>query len=244
MDAEFLERHRRHILLKDIGGPGLKRLQNASVTIIGAGALGGPAALYLAAAGIGRLEIWDDDAVDLSNLQRQVQFETADIGAGKASRLAGRLWALNPDTEIVVQPTRFEAGQEIGGDILIDATDNYEARFAMNALAHTSGRALVSGAAIGWDGQVSVLASGLQKDTPCYQCLVPETPPDPADCSTVGVVGAVTGMVGARMALECLKLITRAGTPLIGALWRFDGLSGNSRTIKLRPDPECPTCGR
>ena len=243
MDADFLERHRRHILLKDIGGPGLYRLKNASVAIIGAGALGGPAALYLAAAGVGRLEIWDDDQVDLSNLQRQVQFDTADIGARKVRRLASRLSALNPDTEIIAQSARFEAGQEIGGDILIDATDNYEARFALNGLAHTTGRALVSGAAIGWDGQVSVFASGMQKDAPCYQCLVPAIPPDPADCSTVGVVGAVTGIVGARMALECLKLITGTGTQLIGALWRFDGLSGNSRTIKLRPDPECLTCG-
>lgn len=243
MDADFLERHRRHILLKDIGGPGLARLRSASVSLVGAGALGGPAAVYLAAAGIGQIEICDDDEVELSNLQRQIQFDTGDIGAPKAARLAERLNALNPDTKIEVKPARFNKGMELAGDFIVDATDNYETRFALNELTHKTGRALVSGAAIAWDGQVSVFASGIFDDAPCYRCLVPELPETPADCSTVGVVGAVTGMVGARMALECLKLITGAGTPLIGKLWRFDGLNGEGRTIKLRPDPECPVCG-
>ncbi|MEO0465037.1 MAG: ThiF family adenylyltransferase [Pseudomonadota bacterium] len=243
MDNEFLERHRRHLLLKDIGGPGLAKLRAARISLVGAGALGGPAALYLAAAGVGTIDIWDDDTVDLSNLQRQVQFSTGDIGARKVDMLAARLAELNPDCIVNTHASRVAASTEIAGEILLDATDNYQTRFALNALAHTSRRHLVSGAAIAWTGQVSVFSSGLQNNAPCYRCLVPQEPPAPADCSTEGVVGAVTGIVGARMALECLKLITGAGEPLIGRLWRFDGLSGETKISKLRPDPECSVCG-
>ena len=242
MDSEALERHRRHILIKEIGGPGVAKLRAASVSLVGAGALGGPAALYLAAAGVGEIELWDDDAVELSNLQRQIQFDTSETGAPKAERLADRLQRLHPGTHVLVRQKRWSANDDLTGKVLIDATDNYETRFDLNAKAHASARALVSGAAIGWTGQVSVFASGLTEKSPCYRCLVPELPPEPADCSTVGVVGPVTGIVGARMALESLKLITGAGDVLIGQLWRMDGLRGEARTVKLRPDPECPTC--
>lgn len=239
-----LERHRRHILLKEIGGPGLQKLRAAHVAIIGAGALGGPCALYLAAAGCGRIDIHDDDRVELSNLQRQVQFDEADIGASKAGRLATRLEALDPSIDVRPVQRRFQPGDETEGDILIDATDNFETRFALNRLAHETGRYLVSGAATGWAGQACVFASGLVAHAPCYQCLVPALPPGEEDCNTLGVVGAVTGMVGARMALEVLKLLTGAGAPLIGRLWILDGLTGDSRIARLRPDPDCPVCGR
>ena len=150
LSREDLERHMRHILLKEIGGPGVAKLQNASVSIVGAGALGGPCALYLAAAGIGQIEIWDDDSVDRSNLQRQIQYEDSDIGEAKAESLAARLRALNPGIETIVQPAVFEPGGRLRGDILIDATDNYASRYNLNAIAHGSGRALVHGAAARW----------------------------------------------------------------------------------------------
>ena len=243
LSREDLERHTRHILLKEIGGPGVAKLQNASVSIIGAGALGGPCALYLAAAGVGQIEIWDDDDVDRSNLQRQIQYEDSDIGDAKADSLAARLRALNPGVETIVQPAVFETGCNPRGDILIDATDNYPSRYTLNAVAHGSGRAMVHGAAARWTGQASVFASGLSDDAPCYRCWVPEEPPEAEHCDEVGVVGPVTGMVGTRMALETIKLITGAGQPLMGKIWVFDGLTGESRTIKLRKDPACSVCG-
>ena len=241
LSPEDLDRHTRHILLKEIGGPGVAKLQNARVSIIGAGALGGPCALYLAAAGIGRIEIWDDDVVERSNLQRQVQFADAQIGAPKAETLAKRIHDINPATKISVEPRRFEAGHALSGDILIDACDNYPTRFALSAIAHNTKRPMVHGAAARWTGQASVFASGMM-DSPCYRCWVPEEPPEVEHCDEVGVVGPVTGMVGTRMALETVKLVTGAGTPLIGQLWLLDGLNGDSRTLKLTRDPECSHC--
>ena len=148
-----IERHKRHILLKEIGGPGVAKLRGASVSIIGAGALGGPAALYLAAAGVGRIELWDDDLVERSNLQRQIQFAEADTGTEKATRLAARISGLDPAIAVSVRLARFTEGAAPSGNILIDATDNFEARFALNAFAHANGCYLVSGAASGWSGQ-------------------------------------------------------------------------------------------
>ena len=240
--ADQLERHKRHILLKEIGGPGVQKLRDAKVSIIGAGALGGPCALYLAAAGVGGVEIWDDDTVDRSNLQRQVQFSEADIGQSKAVLLQKRLAALNPDISVSVNQEWFGEGSDALGSILMDATDNFETRFALNQLAHESGRRLVSGAASRWSGQVSVYASGVDDKAPCYSCFVPELPPAAEACDDVGVVGALTGMVGTRMALEAIKLITGAGDPLIGRLLLIDGLSGESRILKLRPNPDCSVC--
>lgn len=238
---EELDRHLRHILLKEIGGPGVARLRAAHVSIIGAGALGGPAAMYLAAAGCGRIEILDDDTVERSNLQRQVQFDEADIGAAKAETLGGRLRALNPAIDIRTRLERFDRSSALAGDLLIDASDNFETRFALNRLARDTSRMLISGAAIGWQGQVAVFAPA--PDEPCYACFVPEAPPDAPDCSQIGVAGPLTGYVGARMALEALKLITGAGTPLTGRLWRIDGLSGESRISAIRQDPDCLVCG-
>jgi len=243
LKADQIERHKRHILLKEIGGPGLGKLRAAKVSIIGAGALGGPCALYLAAAGVGEIEIWDDDTVDRSNLQRQVQFADADIGKPKAALLAERLTALNPDVQAMARAARY-AGDGARGDILIDATDNFETRFRLNRDAHESGRYLVSGAASRWSGQVAVYASGVSDHAPCYQCFVPEMPPDAEACDEVGVVGALTGMVGANMALETVKLIVGSGKPLIGRLLIIDGLSGENRVLKLRPNPDCSVCAR
>ena len=197
----------------------------------------------LAAAGVGQIELWDDDRVDRSNLQRQVQFTEADIGAPKVDVLAARLTDLNPDLKVEIRRARFGPDTAHGGTILIDATDNFETRFALNRLAHDTGRYLVSGAASRWTGQVSVYASGVDPTAPWYQCFVPETPPEAEACDEVGVIGALTGMVGTRMALETIKLITGAGVPLIGQLLLIDGLSGESRVLKLRPNPDCSVCG-
>ncbi|MEM1035405.1 MAG: HesA/MoeB/ThiF family protein [Pseudomonadota bacterium] len=242
LSPEDLERHKRHIMLKEIGGPGVARLKTASVSIIGAGALGGPCALYLAAAGVGQIEIWDHDTVDRSNLQRQVQFTEADIGNSKSVLLADRLRAQNPTLKITAVQKRFNETSTLSGDILIDASDNFPTRFALNQLAHSTARYLVSGAASRWAGQVSVFASGLDPAMPCYRCFVSEEPPEAEACDEVGVVGALTGSIGAAMALEAIKLITGAGTPLIGRLQIHDALESSVRTVKLRPDPECPVC--
>ncbi len=242
LTPEELERHKRHILLKEIGGPGVQKIRAASVSIVGSGALGGPCALYLAAAGIGQIELWDDDTVDRSNLQRQIQFTDADTGAPKSASLAARLRAINPHLTVTEIPRRFTENDAPAGAILVDATDNFPARFALNRLAHITRRPLVSGAASGWTGQVGVFASGVQADAPCYQCWVPEPPPAAEACDEVGVAGPVTGMTGSAMALEVLKLVTGAGAPLIGRLLLIDGLAGSTRTIKLRRDLQCPIC--
>ena len=242
LSPEELDRHRRHILLKEIGGPGVAKLRAASVSIIGAGALGGPAALYLAAAGVGEIELWDDDRVERSNLQRQIQFAEADTGAGKAVRLAQRLSALDPSIKVTIREARFTEGDVPSGNILIDATDNFETRFSLNAFAHAQRRHLVSGAASGWSGQVSVFASGIVPGAPCYRCWISEMPPAAEACDEVGVVGAVTGMTGSALALETVKLITGAGDPLIGRILLIDGLRNQMRTVSLRRDSQCPVC--
>lgn len=242
LTPEELDRHRRHILLKEIGGPGVQKLRAASVSIIGAGALGGPCALYLAAAGVGHIELWDDDRVERSNLQRQVQFTESEIGALKAAALAARLRAMDPSLDITVKAERFSEVSAPAGQLLIDASDNFPTRYGLNRLANQTRRMLVHGAAAGWSGQVSVFASGVQEDAPCYQCWVPETPPNAEACDEVGVVGALTGMTGTAMAMEAVKLITGAGKPLIGRVLLISGLSGESRTVALRRDPACPVC--
>lgn len=238
-----LERHKRHILLKEVGGPGVQKLREASVSIVGAGALGGPCALYLAAAGIGEIEIWDDDTVDRSNLQRQIQFTEGEIGAEKATILAEKLTALNPDIQVQIRADRFQDRAAPIGRVLIDATDNFETRFRLNQLAHQTGRYLVSGAASRWNGQVAVFASGVETHAPCYQCFVPEMPPAAEACDDVGVVGALTGQIGSQMAMEVIKLVVGAGKPLIGRISITDGLSGETRILKLRPNPDCRVCG-
>lgn len=242
LTPDEIDRYRRHILLKEIGGPGVQKLRAASVSIIGAGALGGPCALYLAAAGIGHIEIWDDDQVERSNLQRQVQFGEGDIGAAKATSLAARLTGMDRTLKVDAVLRRFAPGETPAGAVLVDASDNFETRFALNRLAHETRRPLVSGAASGWSGQVSVFASGVQPGAPCYQCWVPEAPPAAEACDEVGVAGPVTGLTGSAMALEVLKLLVGAGAPLIGRVLLIDGLSGASRSVSLRRDPQCPLC--
>ncbi len=241
---EERERYARHILLKEIGGPGQQRLKAAVVAIVGVGGLGAPAALYLAAAGVGRLRLIDDDSVSLSNLQRQIVFRTADADAPKVERAAAALTALNPHVEIDVRTVRLTGANARdlldGADLVLDGSDDFATRFAVNAACRAAGVALVSGAVGRWDGQVSVFKRG----GPCYRCLVSEAPPDAETCARVGVVGALTGVIGSMMALEAIKEIAGAGEPLNGRVLIYDALAATARTVALSRDPACPVCAR
>jgi len=241
-NADERERYARHILLKDIGGPGQQRLKAATVAIVGAGGLGAPAALYLAAAGVGRLRLIDDDAVSLSNLQRQIIFRSGDIGAVKVERAAVALAALNPNVEIEHRRERLSEANAAellaGADVVLDGTDDFATRFAVNAACHMLGVTLISGAVGRWDGQVAVFPPA----GPCYRCFVPETPPDAETCAQVGIVGALTGVIGSLMALESIKHIAQAGETLAGRILLFDGLAATARTVTLHRDAQCPVC--
>lgn len=244
MTPDSIKRYARHLVLKEIGGPGQQALLSARVVIVGAGGLGGPAGLYLAAAGLGHITIIDDDRVDVSNLQRQVQFVTTDIGMEKAVVMADTLKDLNPDITakaITARVTPDNAEKLLRDhDIIIDGVDDFTSRFAINEAALALKTPLVSGALGRFQGQVSAhLSDG---SGPCYRCLVPDIPPDAETCSQVGVVGALAGIIGSIMALEVIKLITEAGEPLCGKLWLYDGLKAEARTIRLPKDPQCTAC--
>jgi len=239
---EEIERYARHLVLREVGGPGQQKLKTASVLIVGAGGLGSPAALYLAAAGVGAIFLADPDVVDRSNLQRQVIYAEDDIGQAKAEAAADRLAALNPHIFVAGYNGAFEAGNadELiqGVDLVLDGTDNFETRFTVNAACVRHGKPLVSGAIGRWTGQVGVFGA-----QPCYRCLVAEAPPDAETCVAVGVVGALAGVIGSLMALEAIKLIVGAGEALTGRLMIYDALAGETRTVKVAGDPECPVCG-
>jgi molybdopterin/thiamine biosynthesis adenylyltransferase len=240
---EEVERYARHLVLREIGGPGQQALKAARVLIVGAGGLGAPAALYLAAAGVGELTLVDPDTVALSNLQRQVLYTTVDDGRAKVEAAGERLVALNPNVRVarIEQTLTAENARDLirGHNLVLDGTDDFATRFAVNAACVAEGITLVSGAIGRWTGQVGVFAG-----RPCYQCLVPEIPPDAETCAAVGVVGALAGVVGSMMALEAVKLLANAGEPLTGRLLIYDALAAETRTVKIGADPECPVCGR
>lgn len=248
-----VERYARHLVLREIGGPGQQKLKAAKALLVGVGGLGAPAALYLAAAGVGKLGLLDPDEVSLSNLQRQVIYGVEDLGRGKALSAGLRLSHLNPEIELEPIPERLTEHNARAlvrpYDVVIDGTDDFATRFCVNAACVTEGKPLVSGAIGRWSGQVGVFGAGatrgraLSERQPCYQCLVPEIPPDAETCSVVGVMGALAGVVGAMMALEAVKLITGAGEPLLGRLMIYDALDGETRTVKVGVDPDCPVCG-
>ena len=237
-----VERYARHLVLREVGGPGQQRLARARVLIVGAGGVGSPAALYLAAAGVGVLGLIDEDVVSLSNLQRQVLFDTVDQGRLKVEAGAERLRALNPHVAVETFPERLtqaNAAEVVAGfDLALDGTDDFDTRLLVNRACVEAGKPLVSGALGRWSGQVGVFAG-----RPCYQCLVPETPPDAETCARVGVVGALAGEIGTMAALEAIKIITGAGEPLTGRLMLYDGLAGEARTVRVASDPTCPVCG-
>lgn len=245
MEDESLLRYSRQIMLPELGVEGQQALRAARILIIGLGGLGSPAAMYLAAAGVGTLELVDDDQVDLSNLQRQVLHTTDRIGLHKTQSAQLGLQALNPETELLLRQTRLQdqALEEAvaAADLVLDCSDNFATRFALNAACRRSQTPLVSAAAIRWEAQITVF-DGLP-ESPCYRCLYPEDGEEDLRCSENGVVAPLVGIIGAMQALEAIKLICRVGEPLGGRLLLFDALYMQWREMRLRPDPSCPVCG-
>lgn len=238
---EEVDRYARHLVLREIGGAGQQRLKAARVLIVGAGGVGCPAAAYLVAAGVGRLGLVDFDAISLSNLQRQVLFATGDVGRLKVEAARERLGELNPHVETEALPVKLDAANAAAivrrFDLVIDGSDNFDARFAVNRACLREGRTLISAALGRWDGLV-----GAFQGRPCYRCLVPEAPPDADTCAAVGVVGALAGVVGSLAALSAIRIITDAGPPEFGRMFFLDALGGRSRTLTVSPDPGCPDC--
>lgn len=246
LSDDALARYARHIVLKEIGGAGQARLLGAHVAVIGAGGIGSPAIQYLAAAGIGRLTIVDDDRVDLSNLQRQTLFATADVGRPKAEVAAEALARLNPDVRASPVPARIDArnARELlaGADVVLDGCDNFATRLAVADAALALKIPLVSAAVAQFEGQLGVYR-GWEVDRPCYRCLVGANPERAeASCAEAGVLGALTGVLGSLAALEAVRAVHPFGDDPAGKLLLVDALSFRFRTIALPKDPGCPAC--
>lgn len=248
MDDNQLLRYSRHILLDEIGIDGQARLLNAHALIIGAGGLGSPAALYLAASGVGRITLADHDRVDLTNLQRQIAHDMASLGVNKARSAAQRMQAMNPEVSVLPMETRL-SGEALDAavaraDVVLDCSDNFATRYAVNAACVANRRPLVSGAAVRFDGQVSVF-DRRQADAPCYACLFPaEGETGEMRCAEFGVFAPLVGVVGSLQAAEALKLLLGIGQSLNGRLLLIDALAGQWRTIRVGRDPRCPVCQR
>jgi adenylyltransferase/sulfurtransferase len=247
LSEEERRRYSRHIMLPEIGRAGQEKLKASRVLCLGAGGLGSPAALYLAAAGVGTIGIVDNDHVALSNLHRQLLHGTRDIGRPKTESARQRLVDINPHLEVRMHACRFtsENAQQIlrDYDLLVDGTDNFATRYLSNDVSVFAGKPHVYGSIFRFDGQTSVFAPHL--GGPCYRCLFPEPPPPGAvpSCAEAGVLGVLPGIVGTMQATEALKLILGIGEPLIGRMVHFDALQMKFREFKLRRDPECPVCG-
>jgi len=245
MNDEQLLRYSRQILLPQFGVEGQERLMASTVLVVGAGGLGSPVALYLAAAGVGRLIIADFDRVDLTNLQRQILHATDRIGTAKAESARRTLHALNPEIEIVPIGRRLEGEllqeQVAASDAVVDGSDNFATRFAVNAACVATGRPLIAGAVIRWEGQVSVYTG--QPGDPCYRCLYGNGGEVEDTCSENGILAPVAGIVGSIQATETLKVLSGVGTTLAGRLLILDALEMRFRTLTLTRDPACPVCG-
>jgi adenylyltransferase/sulfurtransferase len=253
MDLDFTEaeiaRYSRNILLPEIGGTGQARLRAARVLVVGAGGLGSPALLYLAAAGVGTIGVIDGDRVELSNLQRQVAHTTDRIGVAKALSAAQAAAALNPEVRVEPYLTRLTATNvlDLAGryDLVLDGSDNFATRFLVADACVLAGRTLVSAAVLRFDGQLSTFKPHLDPDGPCYRCLHPAPPPPGLvpSCAEAGILGAVTGALGAMQAAEACKEIIGIGEGLSGRLLIWDALLARVRTVRLKRDPACPLCG-
>jgi len=246
LSAEEIKRYSRHLIMPEVGMDGQRKLKQGSVLCIGAGGLGSPAAMYLAAAGIGRIGIVDFDVVDFSNLQRQLLHGTPDVGRSKLASAKDRLHALNPHVHVDTYETLLNSQNalELFGpyDVILDGTDNFPTRYLVNDACVLSGKPNAYGSIFRFEGQASVFAT---KDGPCYRCLYPEPPPPGLvpSCAEGGVLGVLPGIIGVIQATETVKLIMGIGEPLIGRFLIYDALKMKFRELKLRRDPECPVCG-
>ena len=253
MHAEFTDdeitRYSRHILLAEVGGTGQARLRDARVLLIGAGGLGSPLLLYLAAAGIGTIGLVDDDTVDLTNLQRQIAHTTERLGQPKVQSAAEAARAINPAVVIEQHQTRLTADNAMqlisAYDLVCDGSDNFDTRFLVADACVLAARTLVSAAVLRFDGQLSTFKPHADPDGPCYRCLHPAPPPPGLlpSCSEAGILGAVTGVMGSLQATEVLKEVMGIGEGLSGRLLIWDALAARIRTIRLRKDPACALCG-
>jgi adenylyltransferase/sulfurtransferase len=241
-----LRRYDRHLILPEVGPEGQKKLKNSSVLCVGAGGLGSPLALYLAAAGVGRIGLVDFDVVDESNLQRQIIHDTPSVGTSKLDSARKRLLALNPHVSIETHELRLSSANALDlfarYDLVADGTDNFPTRYLVNDACVLTGRPNVYGSIFRFEGQLSVFAA---KDGPCYRCLYPEPPPPGLvpSCAEGGVLGVLPGVIGTMQAIEALKLLLGIGRPLIGRLMLYDALEQSWRTLKVKRDPACPVCG-
>jgi adenylyltransferase/sulfurtransferase len=246
LGPEQLERYKRHLLLDGVGPAGQEKLLAGSVLLIGAGGLGSPAALYLAAAGVGRIGLVDFDRVDASNLQRQVLYDTSDVGAVKTEVAERKLRALNPDVALRSHPVKLEAAnaREIFADydVILDGTDTFPSRYLASDMCVWLQKPLVSGSVMRFEGQVAVFDA---RRGPCYRCLFPEPPPPELapNCAEAGVLGVLPGVIGLLQATEVLKLLLGAGEPLIGRLLVYDALAMTFQTFRVPKDPDCAVCG-
>lgn len=244
-----IQRYARHIVLPEVGGTGQEKLLDARVLVIGAGGLGAPLLLYLAAAGVGTLGVVDDDVVDLSNLQRQVIHGTGDIGTPKVGSAAATVADINPEISFVPYQVRLTAENVddliADYDVIADGSDNFDTRFLVNDACHLAGKTLVSAAILRFEGQIATFRSGRGDSEPCYRCLYREAPPPGLvpSCSEGGVLGALAGAVGSLQAIEVLKEIMGIGDSLAGWLMIYDALSSDVQKMKLPRDPGCPLCG-
>lgn len=248
-DAEWRRRYARQIVLPEVGLDGQQRLARARVLLVGAGGLGSPAALYLAAAGVGYMRLVDDDVVDASNLQRQVLHTTTRVGRPKVQSAAETLSALNPGVKLELHEARISSANVdaliAGCDLIIDGSDNLATRYLLSDAAVLHAKPLIYGAVERFVGQVSVFHPGSARgQAPCYRCLFPEPPPpeQAPNCAEVGVLGVLPGVIGLLQATEALKLLLGTGQPLIGRLLIYDALAGSFRTLSLRADPDCRVC--
>ena len=245
LDDNELLRYSRQLLLPRFDVEGQLALKQARVLVVGSGGLGCPVALYLGAAGVGQLVLADDDAVELANLQRQIGFDQAAVGRPKAAALAERVRAINPQISVTARVERLEgeplAEVVAAADLVLDCTDNFNTRFALNRACVAARVPLVSGAAIRGEGQVSVFDSR-DETSPCYHCLYPEQGNEDLTCSEAGVIGPLVGMIGATQAMEAIKVISGKGQPLIGRLLILDAWQMEWREMKLARDPDCPVC--
>jgi adenylyltransferase/sulfurtransferase len=245
LSVDEILRYGRHLKIPEIGLEGQLKLRSASVVIVGAGGLGSPAALYLVAAGIGRLSLVDFDVVELANVQRQVLHWTPDVGRAKLESAAEKLRAVNPEIRLIGHESKLTAdnARELlaGHDAVIDGTDNYEARYVISDACASCGIPHVYGAVFGFEGRIAVFDAARG---PCYRCLHPTPPPagEIPDCAEGGVLGPVPGVVGSLQAIETIKIIAGCGAPLVGRLLLIDTLAMKYRTLEVRRDPACPNC--